>query len=1319
MKRLFACLLMVLVFLAVTPLSVAATTLDGLEIEINTNKEEYEEHESISVTHIITNTNDTAVTNIKLENVLPEGYSAKEDAPLTTQVESLAPGETMRFTAKLNSDTPESNEGNVVLTIILFCLGGLVVAGGGTTVAILVIQNTKKKKAKQILSVFLCMAMLGGMMIPASASEEPSVLNLTREVQVGGSAMTLNSVLTYDPIPGEKVNLAVDAEGMLLDAATRVFHVVKEMKALSGTLLYTEDVKEATCEIRDINGNILVSKSFKPGNMWKVEGIGLIVGMNLVRVGVSYLNGMRYETNFKINNVCEKNMESLEVDKGDTDQDGVLNFIENMYHTDADNPDTDGDGLDDYVEMAVVGTEVNNTDTDQNSVSDGEEDTDRDGLTNSQEVNEHGTDPISADTDGDNLSDHEEIFEIYTDPVLADTDEDGKNDGWELENGYDPLEVNTDFPEDEEAPIPDNMTVESDGEVVITPLEDDPLINEDTPGYIGSDPIEVELEEGHDADISISYDPDAMEEGEDPTLYYFDEETQSYEEIPSNVSEGTVSATINKSGKYVLLNHKFVQDVWENDIFKPSELNSDGTIDVVFVIDRSQSMDSNDPNAIRKDVTKAFIEKLREGVDRAALVQFTAIGEKIMDLTSNKTELFNTVDMIENSDGGGCAGSDANAGTNGSAGIREALNILAESQAAYKYIIFLTDGNDTTVSEDYGDEEGTYGLTGEARQKGIIIHTVGLVGTGDVDIDLLKRVAKGTGGNYYLASVGDDAENNSELVEIYDQIESVTIDRHLDSNDDGISDYYTRLICEQKLGTGTGLMNLFNGESFETIQQNADFDGDGIQNGDELQIIENDRGVFVKVNSLPYLQDSDCDGISDPRELELGTSPMKKNGNVKIADVSWLCNSANFESNDYLEIYNNNVLERGAVFIGNAFFGTTLDQTNLYRQVLLDYFTTIDQTMLTSASEATFDAYVEAFNQAVCDAIEDGIIQLSNGDDPSALEEELKSLKDFTDKVGDIYDIADDSKLLENIVELINTPAKVEKSNLEKIIAGVKKQMDAVTLDDSLTPAQKNANLNKLTEEFYDYVGKSKNLKTKIQGKTGILKKIGKIADVVDKVTFVIDVAQDSWDAYKDISNTLAALETVEENLYILDCIINNSDNTYLSAAARDIRLYLSDIFGDQTGQLLAALDRGGMVVTSASLEALHMVIGGAGVPGAIVELVRTFGNLVFNLDDASKAAAETVALAASADILAENYMDHLEGGYAQTNEDLWIAYASYSDKLYICIMNLAELRKQAEAKMASWQKGDVQTACTENATRCGQIMGTYQMQYYMMFLRE
>ena len=57
----------------------------------------------------------------------------------------------------------------------------------------------------------------------------------------------------------------------------------------------------------------------------------------------------------------------------------------------------------------------------------------------------------------------------------------------------------------------------------------------------------------------------------------------------------------------------------------------------------------------------------------------------------------------------------------------------------------------------------------------------------------------------------------------------------IDSNNDGISDYITRLMCDGVIRTNTGSL-VFGEHTYEEIQRSDDFDGDGIKNGDEISL---------------------------------------------------------------------------------------------------------------------------------------------------------------------------------------------------------------------------------------------------------------------------------------------------------------------------------------------------------------------------------------------------------------------------------------------------------------------------------------------------
>lgn len=80
------------------PALAASLLQDGIEAALTTDKETYQQGEEIKVTLTVTNTNDTAVTNLSLENILPENFVLAENAETTKKMESLQAGETVTLT---------------------------------------------------------------------------------------------------------------------------------------------------------------------------------------------------------------------------------------------------------------------------------------------------------------------------------------------------------------------------------------------------------------------------------------------------------------------------------------------------------------------------------------------------------------------------------------------------------------------------------------------------------------------------------------------------------------------------------------------------------------------------------------------------------------------------------------------------------------------------------------------------------------------------------------------------------------------------------------------------------------------------------------------------------------------------------------------------------------------------------------------------------------------------------------------------------------------------------------------------------------------
>ena len=114
MKKLskYLCFLMVFVLWISATISVSAATpvqQDGLEITMETDKQQYEASDKITATITVKNTNSFGVNNVSLECVVPEGYAAEGDSTLT--IATLASNETKTLQVVLAPDTQEEGGG--------------------------------------------------------------------------------------------------------------------------------------------------------------------------------------------------------------------------------------------------------------------------------------------------------------------------------------------------------------------------------------------------------------------------------------------------------------------------------------------------------------------------------------------------------------------------------------------------------------------------------------------------------------------------------------------------------------------------------------------------------------------------------------------------------------------------------------------------------------------------------------------------------------------------------------------------------------------------------------------------------------------------------------------------------------------------------------------------------------------------------------------------------------------------------------------------------------------------------------------------------
>lgn len=926
-------------------------------------------------------------------------------------------------------------------------------------------------------------------------------------------------------------------------------------------------------EIKTVDFNVSrVSPSFGFKlifNFFKVAAwmIRNILGFNSDAIkDYVWIGGTKYLFVFSITDgkisedgASNENDDPSEIDYTDSDGDGLADFIEIEYGSDPYSVDTDGDGLSDYWELNWLNLDPAKEDSNGNGISDAQEDTDGDSIKNIDEINIYGTNPALKDTDNDFLSDYEEIFVYKTDPLEEDTDEDGIWDGDEINNGTDPLTPETSFVSEENLgeptesiPVVASAKVIGDAESVGTLEIDyvhpgsDVRLSKTIPGYLG---YAYNFSIGGtmiSAEITFTYDESLgkISSSFQPRIYYFNENNETLEELENQqVSEGKVTATVTHFSTYILLNKVEFESVWSNEIVPPSlsgDDNSNNSLDMVFVIDYSYSMSWNDSSYLRKTVTNEFIKKLREDIDKAAIVSFIKRPTVLSQLTNDKDSLTEAVNSIVNDDGYGTY-----AGTNGSSAIKTAIDLFEHSTASNKYIVFLTDGEDTEVSYSYSD------LTADAKNKGIVIYSIGL---GTADVDLLTEIATNTGGKYYHASVAND------LYDIYDGIKKETVDYSTDSNNDGISDYYTKLICSGDLVLSTGSQILLGTDLNYNLdgELSDDYDGDGLKNGEEITIVTKENKVYIEMISNPLIPDSDFDGYDDYEEVKnMKTDPLKTT--KEYSPLNILVDNKRYT---YWSTVNDESLLNSIA----GFLAKKLDwsKTKDSKETIISYFyeyassDTINDNAEAIAKNLNNEKFIEAFETVV-----NVIKTLQNIIDAGTTEgydvSEVKALKDecilAKDKSLKTKDSSESIKVLSSSLKFVSSSenailsATKEWSSVAKDLSGMVK--NAVSLCKTLNEKWVLPLPKALSNFSNKYQAWSKNYGSIVSVAFDVVNLGAEVLSLKNTYGKIMANAQ-AYENYIELINYIARNQSYEKYIRnaaneLYDIVIDTSWNTYYS----------------------------------------------------------------------------------------------------------------------------------------------------------------------------
>lgn len=545
--------------------------------------------------------------------------------------------------------------------------------------------------------------------------------------------------------------------------------------------------------------------------------------------------------------------------ESDTDEDGAKDYIEDYFGTDKTKTDTDEDGLSDFIELYSLVLEPLNVDTDGNGVLDCDEDLDGDGLNNLQETLE-GTNIIYLDTDKDGLSDYDEVIVHNTNPLVFDTDEDGVSDAKEIEMGVDPLNYEKIFnvvveAKDEDS-VKASVEIALSGEQVETlkveRYDNTFLFPTTMPGYIGGAYefyVDGDIET---ATIKFEFDESLLEtENFEPIIYFFNEEKQVLEEMETVLDSNVASTEVTHFSKYILLN----KSSYFNGVMWLSIAGVTGysSTKVVFLISETDSIRMSDSAEERYKIVEDTIEQLPLWCG-VGIVKYNNGLLKWNELFFDREYAKECVrgqhlDVAWNVGFAGyCDGTSDYAVTN--LAIREAIEMYSNKYDSALKIFVVIGENRASDSDIYSS------VLASAKAHNIKVYSVDIKNNSD-EIDTMGRWSEDAGGKHYYVSdiLNTDKLSNDVIEEMYK-----------DTDKDGIPDFYE-----------TNLY-MFNGVKLSLDKENADTDGDGLMDGEEVGELQfqynmDSRKVLVttKVLSNPMAEDTDLDGISDKEEIVIET----------------------------------------------------------------------------------------------------------------------------------------------------------------------------------------------------------------------------------------------------------------------------------------------------------------------------------------------------------------------------------------------------------------------------------------------------------------
>lgn len=183
-----------------------------------------------------------------------------------------------------------------------------------------------------------------------------------------------------------------------------------------------------------------------------------------------------------------------------------------------------------------------------------------------------------------------------------------------------------------------------------------------------------------------------------------------------------------------------------------AEGTSHSNLDTVFLLDSSGSMKESDPEEIRTEAIKMFLDMSEDSGNKFGLVAYSdnIVREHSLDAVNSKADKENIKNMT--------SGIQLGQKTDTGLGLKEAVSLMNNGHESghRPVIILLSDGKNDPERSKADSEKDLNSAIETAKSKGYKIYTIGLNYDGTVDKGQLSNISESTGGKSYITNTAAD-----------------------------------------------------------------------------------------------------------------------------------------------------------------------------------------------------------------------------------------------------------------------------------------------------------------------------------------------------------------------------------------------------------------------------------------------------------------------------------------------------------------------------------------------------------------------------------